>query len=169
MRIYLAGPLFTQAEWQWNERLAQELGEHSLDVILPQRGAQPMLSGEKAFNAEALFTANIESIENADAVVAIFDGPDVDSGTAWECGYAFKAMKPVVGVRTDIRAGGDDPKAGTNLMVSRSCGATVAVPLANRTDLSSVARAIAEAIEVARRNSTAVAALNRSRKSSKAS
>jgi hypothetical protein len=30
-------------------------------------------------------------------------GPDPDSGTAWECGYAF-GKKPVVLVRTDVRA-----------------------------------------------------------------
>jgi nucleoside 2-deoxyribosyltransferase len=31
------------------------------------------------------------------------DGPDPDSGTSWEVGYAFM-KKPVVLVRTDIRA-----------------------------------------------------------------
>jgi hypothetical protein len=31
------------------------------------------------------------------------DGLDPDSGTAWECGYAF-GKKPVVLVRTDFRA-----------------------------------------------------------------
>ena len=30
------------------------------------------------------------------------DGPDPDSGTAWECGYAY-GKKPIVLVRTDIR------------------------------------------------------------------
>lgn len=146
IRVYLAGPLFTQAEWQWNERLAERFRERGLDVILPQRGAEPMLSGEVEFNAEALFKMNVEHIESADVVVAIFDGADIDSGTAWECGYAFKLEKPVVGIRTDIRAGGDDPKAGTNLMLSASCSCVVPVPLANRTDLSTVAERVVEAV-----------------------
>ena len=31
------------------------------------------------------------------------DGPDPDSGTAWECGYAY-GKKPILLVRTDFRA-----------------------------------------------------------------
>jgi len=32
------------------------------------------------------------------------DGPDPDSGTSWEVGYAFGVKKWIVLVRTDIRA-----------------------------------------------------------------
>jgi nucleoside 2-deoxyribosyltransferase len=144
--VYLAGPLFTHAEWQWNERLARALEERSLKVILPQRGAEPMLAGTRQFDPKILFEMNVSHIDSADVVVAIFDGPDVDSGTAWECGYAFKAGKPVVGVRTDIRAGGDDPQAATNLMLSLGCVSIVAAPLANRTDVSTLCDAIAKAV-----------------------
>ncbi len=31
------------------------------------------------------------------------DGPDPDSGTAWECGYAY-GKKPIILIRTDNRA-----------------------------------------------------------------
>ena len=31
------------------------------------------------------------------------DGPDPDSGTAWEVGYAFGVSKPIVLVRSDLR------------------------------------------------------------------
>ena len=118
--VYLAGPLFTQAEWQWNERLAQQLRAESLEVILPQDEAKPMLSGVKPFDAGAIFGANVASIERADVVVAIFDGVEVDSGTSWECGYAFKSTSSVIGIRSDIRVGGDDPKVAVNLMLSMS-------------------------------------------------
>ncbi len=146
-RIYLAGPLFTQSEWIWNEALAQALRTHLFDVILPQSASEPMLSGARPFDARLLFKLNIESIQSADVIVAILDGSDVDSGTAWECGYAFKAGKPVIGVRTDLRAGGDDPEHSINLMLSISCRSIVAVPLANRTDVLSVAARIAEAVQ----------------------
>jgi nucleoside 2-deoxyribosyltransferase len=144
--VYLAGPLFTQAEWQWNQRLAEAMHKCSLQVILPQKGAEPMLAGETDFDARSLFDQNLESIDRADVVVAICDGADVDSGTAWECGYAFKAAKPVVGVRSDIRAGGDDPQAAINLMLSISCRHIVVVPLKNRNDVSALAECIAEAV-----------------------
>ncbi len=146
IRVYLAGPLFTQAEWQWNLRLAEALRRSSLEVILPQDGAAPMLAGQQDFDARRLFELNLKSIDSADVVVAIFDGADVDSGTAWECGYAYKAAKPVVGLRSDLRAGGDDPQAATNLMLSISCRQTVVVPLKNRTDVSAIAQCIADAV-----------------------
>src|SRR5689334_20493882 len=101
LRVYLAGPLFTQAEWLWNERFADELRARSLDVILPQQRAQPMLTGHESFDALILFKANVEAIDSAAAVVAVLDGADADSGTAWECGYAFKAGIPIIAVRTD--------------------------------------------------------------------
>jgi nucleoside 2-deoxyribosyltransferase len=144
--VYLAGPLFTQAEWQWNLRLAEALHRCSLEVILPQNGAAPMLAGQQDFDARGLFELNLKSIDSADVIVAIFDGADVDSGTAWECGYAFKAAKPVVGVRTDLRAGGDDPQAAINLMLSISCHRTVVVPPKDRIDVSAVAQSIADAV-----------------------
>jgi nucleoside 2-deoxyribosyltransferase len=145
--VYLAGPLFTQAEWQWNARLAAELREASLEVMLPQHWAEPMLKREQPFDPEALFRANIARIESSDVLVAIFDGPDVDSGTSWECGYAFKAHRPVIGVRTDIRAGGDDLSMAVNLMLSLSCAATVSVPFGLRDNVRWVATEVVAAVQ----------------------
>ena len=48
----------------------------------------------------------------------VLDGVDVDSGTAWEIGYAHALDKPVYGLRTDFRTLGIE---GTvNLMIERS-------------------------------------------------
>jgi nucleoside 2-deoxyribosyltransferase len=118
IRIYLAGLLFTQAEWQWNQRLKEELELRGVSVLLPQERAEPMLAEPQNFNAHVLFKENVNDIVKAMAVVAIFDGADADSGTAWECGFAYKLGRPIIGVRTDIRAAGDDPKAAMNLMLS---------------------------------------------------
>jgi len=152
--VYLAGPLFTQAEWQWNERLADKLREASFNVILPQSTAEPMLMGVKPFDPGLLFRENMDGIERADAVVAIFDGADADSGTSWECGFAFKARKPVIGVRTDIRAGGDDPAMSTNLMLSAACAEFVHVPLAERGKVARVAGDVVAAVKKALRKDT---------------
>jgi nucleoside 2-deoxyribosyltransferase len=147
IRVYFAGPLFTQAEWQWNERLALALEARSLSVLLPQRTAEPMLKGIQGFDPRALFQANTDAIEQSDVVVAIFDGPDVDSGTAWECGYAFKMGRPVIGVRSDIRAGGDDAATATNLMLSMSSAELVSIPFAVRDDVDFVADRVSETVQ----------------------
>lgn len=60
---------------------------------------------------------NAERIDKSDAVLAILDGVDVDSGTAAEIGYAFAKGKKVYGLRTDFRLAGDNLGATVNLQV----------------------------------------------------
>lgn len=146
-RVYFAAPLFTQAEWQWNSDFANELRQLDFDIILPQSSAEPMLNGEMDFDAHALFQTNIDSMDKADVVLAILDQSDPDSGTCWECGYAYKAGYPIVGLRTDLRRGGDDPKSSVNLMLSQSCNEFVEAALSNRNDLALLAQTVAQAIQ----------------------
>lgn len=61
--------------------------------------------------------ANTQSIDSADAVFAVLDGVDVDSGTAAEIGYAFARGKHVCGLRTDFRLAGDNHGSVVNLQV----------------------------------------------------
>jgi nucleoside 2-deoxyribosyltransferase len=76
-------------------------------------------------DVEACFRLCCEGVEGADAVVAVLDGADADSGTAWECAHAHARGIPVVAVRTDFRTG---EEAGMNLMLSRSAAAIVRAP-----------------------------------------
>jgi nucleoside 2-deoxyribosyltransferase len=52
----------------------------------------------------------------ADAVLAVLDGPDVDSGTAAEVGWAAAQRIPVIGWRSDFRLA-DHEAAPVNLQV----------------------------------------------------
>ena len=126
-RVYFAAPLFTQSEWLWNANLALELRRLGLDIVLPQSEAEPMLKGQKAFDPEGLFSANTAEIESADVVLAVLDQADPDSGTCWECGYAYKAGRLIIGIRTDFRPSGDDVTRPVNLMLARSCAGFVAL------------------------------------------
>lgn len=120
--IYLAGPLFTQAERLWNRRLADLLQrELGCAMILPQDFPVPGGLDEDLHHRE-IFRLCIDALDACDLVVAILDGPDVDSGTAFEVGYAYARGKPIIGVRTDFRR---QQERGTNLMLSRSCHAFV--------------------------------------------
>jgi len=125
MTIYLAGPLFTHAERMWNAELAQRLRDRGYRVILPQEADAQVLSGAGQSVARALFEKSVTGLEQCDAVVAFLDGPDPDSGTAWECGYATKLRRPVIGVRTDLRNAGDEGEDPINLMLSQSCAALI--------------------------------------------
>jgi len=60
------------------------------------------------------------AIDCSDAVIAIMDGPDPDSGTCFECGYAYGTNKPIFTVRTDSRNSGDSFEPRFNLMLTES-------------------------------------------------
>lgn len=70
----------------------------------------------KQINHE-LGRTNAERIDRSDAVFAILDGVDVDSGTAAEIGYGAAKGTYVCGLRTDFRLAGDNPGAIVNLQV----------------------------------------------------
>jgi nucleoside 2-deoxyribosyltransferase len=65
---------------------------------------------------------NERAIERSDAMLAILDGSEVDSGTAAEIGFAaaFPPVAiPIVGLRTDTRVSGDNVGTIVNLQVER--------------------------------------------------
>jgi hypothetical protein len=63
---------------------------------------------------------NADAILRCDAMVAVLDGTDVDSGTAWEIGFCNGSSgfgKPVIGLRTDFRLASDNEGSLVNLQV----------------------------------------------------
>ncbi|GAC1319833.1 MAG: nucleoside 2-deoxyribosyltransferase [Isosphaeraceae bacterium] len=120
MRIYFAGPLFTQAEREWNRALADSLIVAGHSVFLPQEEIKDL----ESLDAEAIFQLDVDGVRSSDAILAILDGADPDSGTCFECGLAFALRLPILVVRTDFRAGGDalpgQKLPAINLMLSQS-------------------------------------------------
>lgn len=114
--VYLAAPLFSEAERDFNRRLRDEIKKAGFNVFLPQEDSNNIK--EEKNRQAIIFNKNTEAIESSDMVVAVIDGTDVDSGTSWEIGYAFAKGKPLLGLRTDFRTLGAE---GTvNLMIERS-------------------------------------------------
>jgi nucleoside 2-deoxyribosyltransferase len=111
--FYLAAPLFTDAERAYNFLLYQDLGQFG--IYLPQAN----MGGTQ----QEIFDRNLAALMDSAAVIAICDGPDVDSGTAWELGK-FHGLGNIYVLRTDIRKSGDDPDTGLNLMISKSATMT---------------------------------------------
>jgi nucleoside 2-deoxyribosyltransferase len=70
-------------------------------------------------SARQIFEKDARGVDWADVIVANMDGPDPDSGTCWECGYAYQ-KKPVIVFRTDFRAADEPSKAPLNLMLTES-------------------------------------------------
>ncbi len=113
-RIYLAGPLFSHAELEYNLKLKDLLLKKGFSVFLPQEDAEDTTGEREKQNQERVFKKCVGGVDRSDLVVAVLDGVDVDSGTAWEIGYAYAKGKPVIGLRTDFRSLSDGI---VNLMV----------------------------------------------------
>ena len=134
-RVYLAGPLFTQAERRWNESLATALEAAGIEVLLPQKMAGELIEKMGTVDEHAICAMAVEAVSGADMVLAVLDGADVDSGTAFECGVAFTREIPIVGLRTDFRKGGDG-SSNVNLMLSASCHQIVYLDSLTETSIS---------------------------------
>ncbi len=130
-KIYLASPLgFADSTRGFMEALAADLSE-MVDVLNPWDDHRFDADFARAPSIEnraerlALYhrinteigRSNAASIDAADAVVAILDGVDVDSGTASEIGYGFAKGKRIEGLRTDWRLAGDNEGSVVNLQV----------------------------------------------------
>jgi nucleoside 2-deoxyribosyltransferase len=143
-RVYLAGPLgFSEAGRHFHHGVlvpfVRGLGYEVLDpwalgdarrIAAVQRmpdGAARRAAWRR-LNRQ-IGATNRAAIDRAQGVLAILDGPDVDSGTAAEIGYAFARGKLIVGYRGDFRLSADNEGGMVNLQVEffiRQSGGTIA-------------------------------------------
>jgi len=104
VQIYFAAPLFNDAELIFNKKLAEQLEGVGFTVYLPQEGEdKPSVDNVTKTDLKKIYQLDIEHLIEADIIVAVADGADMDSGTAYEVGYAVALKKPVYILRTDIR------------------------------------------------------------------
>lgn len=99
-KIYLASPFFNDKEIEiYDEVVGLLRSEADLDVFVPREheipGAWDMANRKWA---EAVFAVDLVALQQADIVVVLNFGMYSDSGTAWECGYAYGTGKKVVNV-----------------------------------------------------------------------
>ncbi len=130
MRIYLAGPLFTEAERNWmlalKNRILDLVGNDSgVEVIWPWELFKPGEIEQLADRAgREIFERCRSALDDTDIVIALLDGPVVDDGTAWEIGYVYSKRdraRQIIGIRTDHRNAGEIPGARVNAMIEYSC------------------------------------------------
>jgi len=142
-RIYMAGPLgFSEAGRRFHESIlvpfVKGLGYDvldpwaltdpgTIDAVRTMPDGPERRAAWRRLNHE-MAARNRAAIDEADAVVAVLDGTDVDSGTAAEIGYAFARGKLIVGYRGDFRLSADNEGAVVNLQVEffiRESGGTI--------------------------------------------
>ena len=119
MRVYFAGPLFTPCERSFIDECAARLRADGIEVFVPHENAL----AESDTSPGTIFAKDWDGLANADAVVALLDGPMVDDGTACEIGIFYALMqndaskKGIVGFLTDLRSTLGNEGHGLNLFV----------------------------------------------------
>ena len=132
MKIYLASPLgFCPEHADYRKRITDHLKTQGHEIFDPWeqkhvdqkvdealRVCDPV-ERETAIKKVAAFAGhvNAEGIKSSDAVLAILDGAEVDSGTAAEVGYGAGIGKKCYGLRADLRNMGELPSLPINLQV----------------------------------------------------
>ena len=145
MRIYFAAPLFSEAEREFNIKVAKELRKEGFDVFLPQEHSgmteMPDTDEKRRKLLTGFFTNDIEAIDGSDILLIVLDGRVPDEGACFELGYAYARGKICVGLKTDSRVS----EMGTdNAMIVGSLGDNIAKDLDSLTTMLKSIRAIIE-------------------------
>ena len=107
--VYIAGPLFSRAELDFNEKVDGFLRELGYDTFLPQRDGNTLsdlISEGKSKNdaIKTIFALDVKKIQKSDILLLIMDGRVPDEGACVELGIAYALKKECVGLKTDSRS-----------------------------------------------------------------
>ncbi|MEN8125047.1 MAG: nucleoside 2-deoxyribosyltransferase [Bacteroidota bacterium] len=115
MKIYFAGPLFSKAEKEFNQKLTDQLEKLGFEVFLPQRDGvekskPPFDQMPKEEKRKSLFILDRDQIFDCDIFLFILDGRVPDEGACVELGIAYTQKlidnknRKLIGLQTDKRA-----------------------------------------------------------------
>jgi nucleoside 2-deoxyribosyltransferase len=99
--IYLAGPdVFRPQAPEYGRGLVALCAEYGFQGVFPLLESLPGELATPRAIASHIYRANLAHLDACDAVLAnldFFRGPEPDSGTCFEVGYAVARGKPVIG------------------------------------------------------------------------
>jgi len=134
MKIYLAGPIFSEADQDWLRKAKVMIEEWAseenlaLQVIWPYELIdKEEISALGSTAKHEIFRICRKHLDDADVLIALLDGSQVDDGTAFEIGYFFasKGSSRIIGIRTDFRHAGETADSCVNAMIECACGVIV--------------------------------------------
>lgn len=106
-RVYIAGPLFSAAEREYNNILNSFLEKAGFSTFLPQRDGYELCKFGRDCDPDkasaCIFAYDLEQLKNADILVLVMDGRVPDEGACVEVGMAFAWGKECYGLKTDCR------------------------------------------------------------------
>lgn len=135
-KVYFAGPWFTKAQAEREERVKAKLRELGFDVHSPKEDSNITGTFADPKVRQATFDSNVSHIDDVDIVFALMDGKHavcdeedtngrqinaIDTGTLFEVGYAYCLRKirknsPIIIYYTETVT-----ENAFNLMLAQSC------------------------------------------------
>lgn len=107
VNLYIAGPLFSLAERDFNSGLKKKLSPY-FNIYLPQEDGGLMVDmikdripSDKA--AKKVFVVDINALDKSGIFLIVLDGRTIDEGASFELGYFFAKVKPCIGFKTNPR------------------------------------------------------------------
>lgn len=127
--IYLASPFFNHIELKYVKQVEKILRDRNFTVFSPRE--QEIRTDTPNWDNEC-FIGDVKAIMDSDAVVVLYSGNYSDSGTAWECGFAYALEKPVF----VVHVGGEFETS--NLMIHQGCIANLTLDDLATIDFNSI-------------------------------
>jgi nucleoside 2-deoxyribosyltransferase len=106
-KVYFAGPMFNQAEKDFNLKITKLLEEYGYQVFLPQRDGIEAARLEGKSEEELIkmiFDLDAGQVKKADIVFVNIDGRVPDEGACVELGIAYGIGKRCYGFKTDAHS-----------------------------------------------------------------
>ena len=107
-KVYIAGPLFSEGERQFNENIDTIIRSCGHETFLPQREGGCVADLPDMINGmpkrKYLFQLDCEHLEWCDVILFLLDGRVPDEGACFELGYCYAKGKRCVGYKTDVRS-----------------------------------------------------------------
>lgn len=122
-QAYLASPFFNKKEILVYNEVIDALKEKGYDLFIPRdHEIENAWVKSNAEWAREVFLTDLNALNKADVVFVINHGMYSDSGTAWECGYAYAKEKMVVNILVDTE---QKDKSFSLMMIN---GADITIP-----------------------------------------
>lgn len=105
MKIYFGSPLFTESQRMFNTATVTTLRgllPENVEIYLPQENGD-INDKSKVVHSTEIFKQDTDELVSSQAMIAILDGQDIDSGLASELGIAYSEGIPIYALYSDIR------------------------------------------------------------------
>lgn len=98
MKAYIAGPLCSEKEREFLEKIDRICKKLKIDTFLPHRECGLWKEGK---DVKEIAKGDLKGFDDCDFLIASLNGFNVGAGTAWEMGYAYAKNIPIIAIKTD--------------------------------------------------------------------